>query len=582
MLQVQDGYLFCIAGEATSHCHSGTILPPVSSLRMVLCSRPVEEGAMRCRCVENFNVPLPPGTITTHFYHITYSSRAELTFHPMQGFSESIRRVAKSAKKKIRSLSDSSSPKSVASSLNDPELPSTSSSDTIRAQDESYYGHGVEAMPGGAEPFPPFNESADINVPRGARTTSESAETPPQRTPSNPEISSSDGQQDEGLLSNENAMPTSENRTDEQPFESGTSDQYTEHIEDISNDTSSKPAGDVQEIKKTVTPTPPVSSFADIPHERGPLTTLPPPLPPSSWKITPPNSRDADSPTASTSRTPADAPPLPSFRLTPPSPPSASPNREDPLHRKPTNPTRKSGSEDEERGRRKHSDPSSTPISYNGASTSTASTSTSADTPASSSSDKSPAPPKTVGFAAPSSYRNHTHQYNQSSPPKSVGKDLADEMLPSTSSSKGKTSGILKQTAEQKQADVEENQADGNQSKQTQTVEWPTKVYIVIKETATTRDASPWDQVLHHIQGVYLSEMDANNKVIQMYNDRITNIGVDITLKKKGWGSQFYGWETNRMVNGAWLYRVHVQERAVQAARNEPELKPRVRSLLNV
>ena len=177
-----------------------------------------------------------------------------------------------------------------------------------------------------------------------------------------------------------------------------------------------------------------------------------------------------------------------------------------------------------------------------------------------------------------------------------MGKDLEGliDRPSSASGSKAKScQGIMKQPAEHHQADAnssqgitkqaaEHKQGDANPSKATQTE--PTKVYIVVKDTATTKDGGPWDQVLHDIQGVYLSEKDANNKVIKMHNDRVKNIEVDITLWQRGHGSPFYRWETNRMVRGRFLYRVHVVVHELRATSNEPDLTPinKVRSMLNV
>jgi hypothetical protein len=100
------------------------------------------------------------------------------------------------------------------------------------------------------------------------------------------------------------------------------------------------------------------------------------------------------------------------------------------------------------------------------------------------------------------------------------------------------------------------------------------KVYIVFKDKAPLEHADPWGQVLSDVQGVYQSEIDANNKVISLYESEKVNTKHSLELRMKGEGSQSYGYETSGSLEDAPIVRVHVQQWIVTADMNVPEKVP--------
>jgi hypothetical protein len=178
--------------------------------------------------------------------------------------------------------------------------------------------------------------------------------------------------------------------------------------------------------------------------------------------------------------------------------------------------------------------------------------------------ERAPTPPKLVGFAE---HHEYVH-FDKGSPPSSVGagQTLGSGNSPINSSdnvdwlliplSKGIQTLTLSEAARLK----EPKSFD--------------KVYIVFRDRAPLEHADPWGQVLSDVQGVYQTEIDANNKVISLYESEKVNIRHSLELRMKGRGSQFYGYETTGSLEDAPIVRVHVQQWNVTADMNVPEKVP--------
>jgi hypothetical protein len=80
------------------------------------------------------------------------------------------------------------------------------------------------------------------------------------------------------------------------------------------------------------------------------------------------------------------------------------------------------------------------------------------------------------------------------------------------------------------------------------------KIYIVFRDRAPLEHADPWGQVLSDVQGVYQTEMGANNKVISLYESEKVNIRHSLELRMKGRGTPFYGYKTTGSLEDAPLY----------------------------
>ncbi|KAE9377748.1 hypothetical protein N431DRAFT_461331 [Stipitochalara longipes BDJ] len=509
----------------------------------------------------------------------------------MAGFSASLRRLKASARRKVQFRSetkapDAAAPAPVPPAAIDPTPQSTSSSDTLQGQVEPKDSNELRSVTSTNEPSPSFHLSAELNneSPTPAKSSPESR------------IPNTDGQQDEEAhkdgasqktpeeeSTNENSMPLAASDTikDKEARPQSTSNQSPAQIEAKDKNKIPRPTSDGQEVNKPVTPTLPVSNSSNVPNEPGP-SKLPPPRPATAWTMSasaPLASSSTDVPALPVASTSADTLPVPSIEVNPPTPFVARNSAtEFPLRWNPASPfapSRESLSGEEERDRSRtwypenhiQADGPSTAIFSTSVTTPTASASTSTHISAPSSSASVPAVPKSVGFAEASSSRHEIHHYHQSSPPASVRSLAASDRPPSTLGSKASsTHRIIKPHPKHMQG-----LADAD----------PPNVYVVIKETAQTKDGGYWDQVLHKIQGIYWSERDANNKVVSMYNQFVMDITINISFYPKGYGSPFYRWETSKMVDESYI-RVRVEKWSVKAESNEPEVAPRVRSMLDV
>lgn len=178
--------------------------------------------------------------------------------------------------------------------------------------------------------------------------------------------------------------------------------------------------------------------------------------------------------------------------------------------------------------------------------------------------EKEPTPPKLVGFVEHHEYVN----FDKRSPPSSIGagQTLGSGNSPINSSDNAGwllipvSKGIQMLSPSEAARLQDPNSFD--------------KVYIVFRDRAPLEHADPWGQVLSDVQGVYQTEIDANNKVISLYESEKVNIRHSLELRMKGRGSPFYGYETTGSLEDAPMVRVQVQQWNVTADMNVPEKVP--------
>jgi hypothetical protein len=178
--------------------------------------------------------------------------------------------------------------------------------------------------------------------------------------------------------------------------------------------------------------------------------------------------------------------------------------------------------------------------------------------------EKAPIVPKNVGFAEHHEWVN----YDKGSPPSSVG---AGQTLGSGNSPINSSDNVGWLLIPVSKGIQTLTPAEAARLKDPRSFD---KIYIVFKDRAPLEHADPWDQVLSDVQGVYQTEVDANNKVISLYESEKVNIRHNLELRMKGQGSQFYGYETTGSLEDAPIVRVHVQQWNVTADMKAPERVP--------
>ncbi len=178
--------------------------------------------------------------------------------------------------------------------------------------------------------------------------------------------------------------------------------------------------------------------------------------------------------------------------------------------------------------------------------------------------ERAPTSPKLVGFVE---HHEYVH-FDKGSPPSSIGagQTLGSGNSPINSSDDAGwllipvSNGIQTLTL-----------SEAARLKDPKSVD---KVYIVFRDRAPLEHVDPWGQVLSDVQGVYQTEIDANNKVVSLYESEKVNIRHSLELRMKGWGSPFYGYETTGSLEDAPIVRVHVQQWNVTADMKVPEMVP--------
>ena len=178
--------------------------------------------------------------------------------------------------------------------------------------------------------------------------------------------------------------------------------------------------------------------------------------------------------------------------------------------------------------------------------------------------EKAPSPPRLVGFAE---HHEYVH-FDKGLPPSSIG---AGQTLGSGNSSINPSDNADWLLIPVSKGIQTLSPSEAARLRDPKSFD---KVYIVFKDKAPLEHADPWGQVLSDVQGVYQSEIDANNKVISLYESEKVNIKHSLELRMKGEGSQFYGYETTGSLEDAPIVRVHVQQWIVTADMNVPEKIP--------